>query len=440
VRLSGKKAVSIADKIFVSKQKLKPFQFKSHTLNYGHIISDNKKEIIDEVLLSVMRSPKTYTKEDIVEINCHGGIVPLKKILELVLKNGARLALPGEFTKRAFLNGRLDLAQAEAVLDIIQSKTESSLKVALNQLEGHLSKEVRQIKDEILDIYAQIEASIDFPDEDIEIFSEANILSQLKKVEKKIDALLNTAGAGLVFRQGILTVICGKPNVGKSSLLNALLRQERAIVTPIPGTTRDTIEEIVNIKGVPLRMVDTAGIAPANNLVEEEGINRSQRCLKQADLTLLVLDGSQTISKEDKKLLEQVEKKKTVVVINKIDLPLKLKLNGYKKYLKNKKIVRISATQKKNLSSLEKAISDLVWQGKISSSDEILLSNVRHGQALREALEAIRRAEKTIKEKMSLEFVAVDIKESLDNLGLIVGETATEDLLDKIFEKFCIGK
>ncbi len=440
IRLSGNKALSIADKIFISGQKIKPSKVKSHTINYGHIISGDKNEIIDETLLTVMRAPKTYTKEDIVEINCHGGIVALKKVLELVLKSGARLAMPGEFTQRAFLNGRLDLSQAEAVLDIIQSKTEGSLKVALNQLEGHLSKEVRAIKEEILDIYAKAEAAIDFPDEDIEIFSEGTILNQLKKIEKKINRLFTTADSGQVFREGILTVICGKPNVGKSSLLNALLKQERAIVTPIPGTTRDTIEEVVNIKGIPLRIVDTAGITETKNIVEKEGINRSQRYLKQADLILLVLDGSGPVSREDKDLMEQAEKKKTIFIINKIDLPLKINLNGFKKYFEDKKTVKISATKKQNLSDLEKAITDMVWQGKVSATDETLVSNVRHKNALALALESIKRAQEAIKKKMSLEFVAVDIKESLDNLGLIIGETATEDLLNRIFEKFCIGK
>ena len=440
VRLSGKKALAIADKIFVSTNKSKPANFKTHTINYGHIVSQDTKEIIDEVLLTVMRAPKTYTREDIVEINCHGGIVPLRRVLGLALKNGARLALPGEFTKRAFLNGRLDLSQAEAVMDIIQAKTDSSLRVALNQLEGHLSREVRQIRDEILDIYANVEASIDFPDEDIKILKEANVLRRLERGENKLSRLLSTANSGVVFREGILTVICGKPNVGKSSLLNALLKQERAIVTSIPGTTRDTIEEIVSIEGIPLRIVDTAGITESKNVIEKEGINRSQMYLNRADLVLLVLDGSNRISAEDKQLLEKAEKRKTIVVINKVDLPDKINSNGFKKYFKDKTMIRVSATKKRNISKLEKAIATMIWQGKVCSCDEILVSNLRHQQALTEALGSITRAKEALGEKLSAEFVAVDIKESLDNLGLIIGETVNEDLLDKIFEKFCIGK
>lgn len=455
VRLSGKKALSIADRIFVSKESKKPSQFETYTTHHGWIVNSHKspvtshqsknnpqsfKDVIDEVILTVMRAPKSYTKEDIVEINCHSGIIPLREVLHLVLKLGARIAQPGEFTKRAFLNGRIDLAQAEAVLDVVKSKTEVSLRAAAHQLEGGLSNAIRRLKDEIVEVLAHIEAAIDFPDEDIEILSSAALLKKIRAVTGQLKKLSDTASCGIVLREGITTVICGRPNVGKSSLLNALLRQNRAIVTPIPGTTRDVIEEVVNIKGIPLKMVDTAGIIETSDLIAKEGISRSRLYLKRADLVLLVLDGSESISGGDGVMVEEVEKEKTMVVVNKIDLPQRIDLGQVRELLPERKVVCVSATQGTGLSSLEEAIVEMIWQGEAVASDGALITNIRHRDAMRRAFAATQKVVRSIEKGLSSELIAIDLKKAIDCLREISGETVTEDVLDKIFSEFCIGK
>lgn len=446
VRLSGSKALSIADKIFVSKSRSKPSRFKSFTTHYGQIQSDtkdskrSKAEIIDEVILTVMRKPKTYTREDIVEINCHSGIVPLKAILDLTIMRGARLAEPGEFTKRAFLNGRVDLTQAEAVLDIIKAKTDASLKVALSQLKGSLSQEVRRIRDNILKILVHIEASLDFPQEDIEIIVKNDLLKKVLKIKLELERLLDTASKGMIFRNGVSAVICGRRNVGKSSLLNALLRQPRAIVSSLAGTTRDSIEERLSIEGIPLTLVDTAGIAKTDNSVEKEGVNRSYNYINQADLILLVLDNGQPLLDEDKKIIEEIGSKTTITVVNKIDLPRKINLVGLQKLLPEKRIVYISATKKVGLDSLEKMIAGVIWGGKVIPSAGALVTNLRHKNALRKSLKNIEHSIRSIKKDYSPEFIALDIGQAKDALGEIVGEVLVEDLLDKVFSEFCIGK
>jgi tRNA modification GTPase len=438
IRLSGPNSLSIADKIFKSKNGKKPSSLPTYTTHYGHIVRKGKR--IEEVILTVMRAPRSYTREDIVEINCHGGIVPLKQVLDLVLEDGARMASPGEFTKRAFLNGRIDLSQAEAVVDLIRAKTEEASQVALAQLEGKLSEEVKKIREEIISLLAIVEAAIDFPEEDIERLSGKEMLKRTRKISQGLERLLSTAEKGKVLREGINTVIAGRPNVGKSSLMNAFLREKRVIVTPVPGTTRDTIEEIVNIEGIPLKVIDTAGIRKVRSVVEKAGVERSRLYLERADLVLLILDGSENLAREDRELIKKAKDRDLIVVINKIDLPQKIGLEKLKKLLPGKRIIKISALYGNGLSSLEKYIGRMLWKGKISSPQTVMVTRARHKEALLGAQESIKRVLESLKSKMSEEFLALDLKAALDNLGEIVGETTTEDILDKIFSEFCIGK
>ncbi len=434
VRISGKDAVKIADAIFKSKKDKLPSSFRSFTTHYGYV--NDEGEIVDEALLTLMRAPKSYTKENMVEISCHSGIMPLRKTLDLVLKNGARAAEPGEFTKRAFLNGRLDLAQAEAVLDIIKSKTDISLRVAMGQLKGGLSACLNKIKDELLTSLANIEASIDFPDEDLEILSEANIKDRLGNIKDELAKLLESADSGIILREGLTCAICGKPNVGKSSLLNALLQRDRAIVTHIPGTTRDTIEEFVNIDGIPFKLVDTAGIAPTEDIIERQGVLRSREYLERCDLVLLVIDGSDYITDEDRILLADTYNRPRIVVINKIDLPQRIDLTG----LENERLVKVSAKYGNGIDELKVKIKDLVWGGKVITSDGAVVTNLRHKDALRCALTSVEDAIKVIEDNGSPELIAIELKDALDSLGEIAGEVVTDDLLDRIFSQFCIGK
>jgi len=438
VRLSGKKALSIADKVFQSKNVTKPSKCKSYTTHYGRI--KDGKGIIDEVILTVMRSPRSYTKEDTVEINCHGGIVPLKKTLELVLEHGSRIAEPGEFTKRAFLNGRIDLTQAEAVLDVIRSKTDQGLDAALNQLEGKLFSEIRDVKAGIMDFYTHIEASIDFPEENLTLYDSKELRCGMDLTIERLDKLLSDSEKTTILREGISTVICGKPNVGKSTLMNAFLREDRVIVTPIPGTTRDVIEEVVNIDGIPLRVADTAGIIEPSNIIDEKGIERSQKCIKNADLVLMLMDNSKKIEDKDKLILDMIKGKRAIVVINKIDLPGSLKMDEVKKQLNGVKIVEISAAKMTNLDTLEKVISKMIWGGEVISGESVLLTNTRHVDALKRAYKAIDEARSSLDKKLSPELITISIKDSLEALGEVTGETVSEDLLDRIFGEFCIGK
>lgn len=434
VRISGKDAVKIADAMFKSKKNKFPSSFRSFTTHYGYVY--DQSTIIDEALLTLMRAPKSYTKEDMIEISCHSGIIPLRKTLDLVLKNGARTAEPGEFTKRAFLNGRIDLAQAEAVLDIIKSKTEASLRVALGQLRGELSARLNKIKDELLESLANIEVSIDFPEEDLEIISESKIKNNLEVIKDELVKLLESAESGIILREGLTCVISGKPNVGKSSLLNALLQRDRAIVTHIPGTTRDAIEEFANINGIPFKLVDTAGIAPTEDIIEREGILRSRDYLEQADLTLLIIDGNGGITDEDRMLLADTAGKSRIVVINKIDLPQKIDLAA----LGGDGAVKISAKFGDGIDELKKKMADTVWDGKVMSSDGAVITSLRQKDALTCALKSVERAIGAVENKLSPELIAIELKEALDSVGEIVGEIITDDLLDKIFSQFCIGK
>lgn len=441
VRMSGSEALTILQRIFARGKRahlpLATCHLKPYHLHYGHIIESETGEVVDEVLVSYMPAPRTYTREDIVEINCHGGIVPLRRILELCLRGGARLASPGEFTLRAFLNGRIDLAQAEAVLDIVRAKTEASLRVAVDQLDGHLSGEVHRIRGQLVDTLAHLEASIDFPEDEI---PERDIASDLEKARGLLEGLLAHADRGIVYRQGIRTAIVGKPNVGKSSLLNALLRTSRAIVAPIPGTTRDTLEETLNLQGVPLVLVDTAGIvAETEDVLERLSIERSRRALAQADLALLVVDGSEPLGEADCEIARLVGDRTAILVINKIDLPQALDSKS-PDFLSGAPSVRISALTGEGLEELEQAIVETVFSGRVLASDALLVSNPRHKDALQRALDHLMAADEAHRRDMPADFIAIDLTAAISALGEITGETVTEDLLEAIFSNFCVGK
>ncbi len=438
VRLSGPDSLALADRIFQSKDGRKPSRMPTHTLHYGYIMA---QEIpLDEVLLTVMRAPRTYTREDIVEINCHGGVVPLKKVLELTLKEGARLAEPGEFTKRAFLNGRIDLARAEAVVETIRARTDLSLRVAISQLRGHLSLKVEHMKTALVKLVAKVEATIDFPEEDIAVLKEEDTRKEAEKLKAELEELLASADSGKVLREGLKTVVGGRPNVGKSTLWNALLGEERAIVTSLPGTTRDTLEETVNIQGLSLRLVDTAGIRRARGRIERESVVRGRRSLEEADLVLVVLDGSKPLNEDDRDIAKDLKEKVVIIIINKTDLSQKIGLGGVKKFWPDKKIVKISATQGTGLSELKKAIADIFWRGEVPSPETILVTKARHKEALLRAREGLEEAITGLERQLSPEFIASDLRSALKSLGEIGGETASEEVLEQIFSQFCIGK
>lgn len=440
IRISGSKATAIANKLFISKSGKKVDNLLSHQVVYGNIVDPLSGETVDEAIVLIMRAPRSYTCEDIVEIHCHGGPVPLKRILDLTLAQGARLAEPGEFTKRAFLNGRLDLAQAEAVIDIIRSKTDASLKVAVGNLSGQLSDQVRSLRHAILRMIAQLEAAIDFPEEDIEEAAAADVAQLIGETQSRLTALLATAQTGRILREGLATVIIGKPNVGKSSLLNALLREKRAIVTDIPGTTRDIIEEYVNIGGIPLKIIDTAGIRDTADVVEKIGVERAKALVEQADLILLLLDSSAPLSTEDRAVLELLPGKQAIVLINKSDLPARLEVEEVEKYTDGRLVLKISVAREEGLVTLEQAIVDMVYAGQVSQAEAAFVNNVRHSAALKAALERLNDAEATIAAGMPSDCIVVDLREAWAKLGEVTGDTVGEDIIDQIFTQFCIGK
>jgi len=435
VRLSGKESLAVASKIFVGLDKKKPVQFKSYSMHYGKIVDADR--IIDEVILTVMRGPKSYTRQDVVEINCHGGRLSLGKILELTLKHGCRLAGPGEFTQRAFLNGRIDLAQAEAVIDIIRAKTDSALKISLGQLSGSLSKEINKIRQGLLDILVILEASIDFPEEGTHK-DRAGLLFSLKAIDVELNALLSSASSGRILREGLHVVICGKPNVGKSSLLNALLKKERSIVTPVAGTTRDTIEDVLDIKGIPVRIVDTAGIFKSRDLIEKKAIKRSKEQIKLADLVIILFDYNRKLDQEDRELIKTVKNKNAIAVINKIDLKARLDKNEISGIFS--RVVELAAKTGKNLNRLENTIYDFVYQGKLLTPELMLVSNLRHIQALRDAQKLVSQAKLFLADELSDEYITQNLKDACVYLDKILGKSFSEDLLDRIFTDFCIGK
>ena len=441
VRISGNKAIDIANEIFKSKKGRSLVEFDERRVNYGYIINPETNEKVDEVLAVYMRSPFTYTTEDIVEIHCHGGFIPVKKILELVLRMGARSAEPGEFTKRSFLNGRIDLAQAEAVMDLISAKTDKGFDVALDQLEGSLSKKVKEIIKNLMDILAHIEVSIDFADEeDVDEVTLDILIKRSNEVKDEIKLLLETADTGKIIREGLNTVIIGKPNVGKSSLLNALLGESRAIVTEVPGTTRDIIEEQLSIKGIPIKIIDTAGIRETEDIVEKIGVERSKQFFNKAELIIFMLDISSELTKEDFEILELIKDRKALVIINKTDLPSKLDESAISQYIENKKIIKLSIAEDKGIDELENAIVDMVYSGDVRTKDRLLVTNVRHKNALERALDSMVEGLEAMHKKLPMDFIEVDVKNCWEALGEITGETVAEDLIDHIFQNFCIGK
>ncbi|WP_353854109.1 tRNA uridine-5-carboxymethylaminomethyl(34) synthesis GTPase MnmE [Bacillus sp. Bos-x628] len=441
IRLSGPDAVQIADRMYKGPKEKKLVSVESHTIHYGHIVDRGTDQVIEEVMVSILRAPKTFTREDVVEINCHGGIVTVNKVLQLALREGARLAEPGEFTKRAFLNGRIDLSQAEAVMDLIRAKTDRAMNVAINQMEGRLSGLIKRLRGEILETLAHVEVNIDYPEyDDVEEMTHRVLVEKATSVKKEIESLLTTSQQGKILREGLSTVIIGRPNVGKSSLLNSLVQETKAIVTDIPGTTRDVIEEYVNVRGVPLRLVDTAGIRETEDIVERIGVERSRQVLKEADLILLVLNYSEELSEEDIKLFEAVSGMDIIVIVNKTDLEPKLDLEKVKQLAKGRPVVTTSLLQEKGIDELEMAIQSLFFTGSIESGDLTYVSNTRHIALLQQAKQSIEDALKGIEMDVPIDIVQIDLTRCWEQLGEIIGDAVHESLIDQLFSQFCLGK
>jgi tRNA modification GTPase TrmE len=439
VRMSGDQAVSIAAKLFKAKVDLNTVA--SHTINYGHLFEPSTNQLIDEVMVSVLRAPRTFTREDVIEINCHGGIVVVNQILQLLLRHGARLAEPGEFTKRAFLNGRMDLSQAEAVMDLIRAKTDKAMNVALNQLDGNLSHLIRELRQEILETLAQVEVNIDYPEyDDVEEMTTRLLIEKATQVQAQIDALLATAQQGKILREGLNTAIIGRPNVGKSSLLNHLLREEKAIVTDIAGTTRDVIEEYVNVRGVPLKLIDTAGIRETEDVVEKIGVERSRKALSEADLILLVLNQSEALSAEDRQLIASTAGSKRIVLLNKTDLPSQLDRDELQEALVGDAIFEVSVLKNAGLDQLEQAIADLFFGGQTTDKDASYLSNTRHIALLENASQALSEVMEGIEAGMPVDLVQMDMTRCWDYLGEVVGDSVQDELITQLFSQFCLGK
>ena len=432
VRLSGNEAIDIVNKCFKGKDLTK---VESHTINYGYIY--DKKEIIDEVLVSIMKAPKTYTTEDVVEINCHGGIISTKRILETMLNNGARLAEPGEFTKRAFLNGRIDLVKSEAVMDIIDSKSEEANKLALSQLSGSTSNMIKKFRDKLKQLLASIEVNIDYPEyHDIEVVTIENIKTAIKSMKKDLEAVIKESKNMTLIKEGIKTVIIGRPNVGKSSILNQLLQQEKAIVTDIAGTTRDIVEGEIYLDGILLNIIDTAGIRKTEDVVEKIGVEKSLSMIDEADLVIVVLNNNEKLTSEDEELLEKTKDKNRIIVINKTDLEDKLKLESSK--LKN--IVRTNANTVEGIKELKEKIVELFQLEKLKTKDYNYLTNARQISLAKQAYESLEEAEQGITNNLPIDMVEIDLKETFDLLGEIIGETYSEEIIDHLFANFCVGK
>ncbi len=438
VRLSGDDAVMLADQVFKGKDLTK---VSSHTINYGHFIDPKTREIIDEVMVSVLRAPKTFTREDTVEINCHGGIVPTNKILQVLLTNGARLAEPGEFTKRAFLHGRIDLAQAESVMDLIRAKTDRSMKAALNQLDGELSQLIRNLRQEILDVLAQVEVNIDYPEyDDVEEMTSKLLREKALDVCAKIEQLLVTARQGKILREGLATALVGRPNVGKSSLLNHLLHEDKAIVTDIAGTTRDVIEEYVNVLGVPLKLVDTAGIRETDDRVEKIGVERSRQALDRSDLVILLLNASEPLTTEDIELLQLTQDKKRIIVLNKMDLEPKLDLNELYQHVDKAEVLKTSVLKNEGIRELEEHIATLFYGGIENSQTTVLVTNARHIALLEQAKAALEAVLTGLEQELPVDLVQIDMTRAWELLGEITGDSYQDELLDQLFSQFCLGK
>ena len=436
--MSGENCFEILDKIFVAKNPKPIEEIKGYTIKYGNIIENN--EIIDEVLVSYFKAPKSYTVENMCEINSHGGNIIEKRILEVCLKNGAKLAEPGEFTKRAFLNGRIDLLQAESVIDVINAKSEREAKSGMKQLEGFLSKEIKEIKEKIMNVMVNVDVAIDYPEYDVDDVTNSEISTMLNEVEQKLTKLEKSFDNGKIIKEGIKTAIIGKPNAGKSSLLNAILKEDRAIVTEIEGTTRDTIEEFVNINGIPLKLIDTAGIRDAKDEVEKIGISKSREIAKEADLVIAIFDSSKELSKEDMEILEIAKNKKSIIILNKMDLETKVDENNEKIKDANSKVIKMSALKKEGIEELYNEISNLFSLNEINLDNEVLITNIRHKNLISKAIKDVKKAKETLDKKMPLDIIAIFMKDILEDLAEITGEEVTEDIIDEIFSKFCLGK
>ncbi len=441
VRLSGDEAVAIADKIFRSPGGKSLTTKATHTIHYGHLVDPKTNEVVEEVMLSLMRGPKTFTREDVVEINCHGGLVSVNRVLKLVLTNGARLAEPGEFTKRAFLNGRIDLSQAEAVMDLIRAKTDRAMNVALGQMDGKLSRLIGDLRQALLETLAQVEVNIDYPEyDDVEEMTVPVLVEKCTWVRNEIMKLLQTSSQGKILREGLSTVILGRPNVGKSSLLNSLVQENKAIVTDIAGTTRDIIEEYVNVRGVPLRLVDTAGIRETEDIVERIGVERSREALRGADLILFVLNYADELTAEDERLFETIKTMDYIVIVNKTDLPQKIDIARVKGLAGGHRIVTTSLLQEEGITELEEAIAALFFEGQIEAGDLTYVSNVRHIALLHQAQATVEDALAAAQAGVPVDMVQIDVTRTWEILGEIIGDTVQESLINQLFSQFCLGK
>ena len=438
IRISGEEALPILQGIFEFHGDTDTFT--SRRMTYGKIIDKEKNQIIDEVLAVYMKGPKTYTAEDVVEINCHGSMVSLRKTLALVLRKGARLAEPGEFTKRAFLNGRLDLSQAEAVIDMIRAKTDKSFDVAVSQLEGRLSLKVEEIRQKLLDLLVDITVNIDYPDEDIEEMTYEKLEESIVETQDMIEKLLETSSTGRMIREGIKIAIVGKPNVGKSSLMNGLLKETRAIVTDIPGTTRDTIEEVLSIRNIPVYLVDTAGIRETSDKVEKMGIEKSKEAFNQADFILFLLDGSRPLEEEDLQIMELLKERKSLVLINKRDLGEAISIEEISAKLPASQVIEASLLKGQGITEIEDAVEDLVYGGEIVQKESMMVNNVRHIELLQQAVKSLTDALHMSERREALDFIEVDVKNAYERLGEIIGETVSDDIINEVFARFCLGK
>ena len=439
VRLSGPQAIEIGDILYKGKKKLS--EVETHTINYGHIIDPETNETVEEVMVSVLRAPKTFTREDIIEINCHGGILTINHILELTMTYGARMAEPGEYTKRAFLNGRIDLSQAEAVMDFIRSKTDRASKVAMNQIEGRLSDLIKKQRQSILEILAQVEVNIDYPEyDDVEDATTDFLLEQSKRIKEEINQLLETGAQGKIMREGLSTVIVGRPNVGKSSMLNNLIQDNKAIVTEVAGTTRDVLEEYVNVRGVPLRLVDTAGIRDTEDIVEKIGVERSRKALSEADLILFVLNNNEPLTEDDQTLFEVIKNEDVIVIINKTDLEQRLDVSELREMIGDMPLIQTSMLKQEGIDELEIQIKDLFFGGEVQNQDMTYVSNSRHISLLKQARQSIQDAIDAAESGIPMDMVQIDLTRTWEILGEIIGESASDELIDQLFSQFCLGK
>ena len=436
--MSGEKCFDVLNKIFKPKKQESVENIKGYTIKYGHIVEN--EEIIDEVLVSYFKAPRSYTTENMCEINTHGGNIVIRKILDLCLKNGANLAEPGEFTKRAFLNGRIDLLQAESVIDVINAKSEKEAKTGIKQLEGVLSRKIKEIKQEILDVMVNVDVSIDYPEYDVEDVTNCQISSMLDSVQNKLEILEKSFDNGKLIKEGIKTAIIGKPNAGKSSLLNAILKEDRAIVTEYEGTTRDTIEEFVNIEGVPLKLIDTAGIRDAKDEVEKIGIKKSKEIANDADLVIAIFDSSKELTAEDEEILNIIKNKKSIILLNKADLNSVLTENDAKFKEITENVIKISALNGEGLEKLYNLISKMFSLEEINVDNDVIVTNLRHKNLISKAIENVKKAKNTVQENMPIDIIAIFIKDILEDLGNITGEVVTDDIINEIFSKFCLGK